>query len=256
LSSLGMAANFIHPVEGLHGDLGFIKSDDVALLFSYSGETIELLRLAQHLRRINCEAVAVTSDAQNSLARLASASILTGRVEEACRFGLAPSSSTTLMLAIGDALALSIAAVNGFSEEEFARNHPAGTIGLKLFRVESFMRSGDRLVCVRPTDTVRHVLEKVCSAKTGAAVLINEDGTLAGIFTDGDLRRALIRNRDAVELVVSSFATCPCHSIASDYTLADAHGIFSTTRTEDLPVVDRMNRKVVGMLCLKDISQL
>jgi arabinose-5-phosphate isomerase len=256
LSSTGTAATFLHPVEGLHGDLGFVRPEDAVLLFSYSGETIELVRLARHLERMGCESIAVTRSATNSLVEIATVCITTGDVEEACYLGLAPTSSTTVMLAIGDALALSVARYKGFREEDFARNHPAGSLGLTLSRADSVMRTGNRLVCVPLEMIVRQVVELVSDAKTGAAVLINGDNTLCGIFTDGDLRRALLNGGNVLEQPVQRFSSCPCHSLMSDNTLAEAMNLFVQTRTEDLPVVSRDDGQVVGLLCLKDIPSV
>ncbi|MCH8147030.1 MAG: KpsF/GutQ family sugar-phosphate isomerase [Planctomycetes bacterium] len=254
LCSTGTAATYIHPVEGLHGDVGFVRRDDAALLFSYSGETIEVIRLALQLDELGCEMIAVTRSQQSSLAGITAVSVTTGDVEEACYLGLAPSSSTTVMLAIGDALALTVARHNGFREEDFARNHPAGSLGLKFRRVESAMRTEDRMVLVSQSMPVREVVEMVSKAKTGAAVLANEDGTLCGIFTDGDLRRALLQGGSVLERDVLQFSSHPCHSISSDATLAEAMNLFAQTKTEDLPVVDRSSGCVVGLLCLKDVS--
>lgn len=254
LSSTGTPATFIHPVDGLHGDIGCVHAGDVVLLFSYSGETSEVIRLARQLCELGCEIVAVTRSQTSSLGRLADACIETGQLEEACYLGLVPTSSTTVMLAIGDALALSVARSNGFQEQDFARNHPAGSLGLKFRRVESAMRTGDRLVCVSPGAVLRHVVERVSQAKTGAAILTNDDGTLCGIFTDGDLRRALLRGSDVLERAVVEYATRPCRFITIDSTLAEAMNLFKQTRIEDLPVVCRNSHRVVGMLCLKDIS--
>lgn len=254
LSSTGTSASFVHPVEGLHGDVGAVRENDVALLFSYSGETVEVIRLALQLAELGCEMIAVTRSAKSSLAGIASVCLNTGEVEEACSLGLAPSSSTTVMLAIGDALALSVARHNGFREEDFARNHPAGSLGLKFRRVAPAMRTGQRLVSVSPSTLVRDVVERVTQAKTGAAVLTNSDGTLWGIFTDGDLRRALLQGGVVLEREVANYSSHPCHSIASEATLAEAMNLFIQTRTEDLPVVELATGCVVGLLCLKDIT--
>lgn len=253
LSSTGTAATFLHPVEALHGDLGFVHSSDSGLLFSYSGETMEVVRLAGEMRRIGCRLIAVTRSRESSLGTICTACIEMGDVDEACYFGLAPTSSTTAMLAIGDALALTVARASGFEEQDFARNHPAGTLGLHFRSVRSEMREGARLVCVRPELRIAEVVRAVSQAKTGAAVVTREDGTLLGIFTDGDLRRALLHGGAVLDREVFEFATQPCHAVPADSSLAEAMRLFGQTRIEDLPVVDASNR-VVGLLCLKDIS--
>jgi arabinose-5-phosphate isomerase len=254
LSSTGTAATFIHPVEAMHGDVGFVRPGDAALLFSYSGETPEMVRLARQLAQLQCKSIAITRCRTSSLAKIVDAPLSVGDLEEACHLGLAPTSSTTVMLAIGDALALSVARHNGFQEQDFARNHPAGALGLKFCHVDSAMRTGKRLVCVSPGTLVRQVVELVSAAKTGAAVLINEDKTLYGIFTDGDLRRALLQGGSVLDQPVCPFSSHPCHSVSSGTTLAEALNVFTQTRTEDLPVVDYGDGMVVGLLSLKDIT--
>lgn len=254
LSSTGTSATYIHPLDGLHGDVGFVHSGDASLLFSYSGETIELIRLARQLQELGASLAVVTRTRMSSLAALADVYIETGDVDEACYLGLAPTSSTTVMLAIGDALALAVARHKGFCEKDFARNHPAGSLGLKFRHVDSAMRTGQRLVCVPPETRVSSVVELVSNAKTGAAVLVNPDGSLYGIFTDGDLRRAILQGGGVLNQPVQRFASHPCHAVASDANLAEAINLFRQTRTEDLPAVNQFDRRVVGLLCLKDIS--
>jgi arabinose-5-phosphate isomerase len=253
LSSTGTPAAFIHPVEGLHGDIGSVRPNDVVVLFSYSGETSEVIRFANQLRDIGCDLIAITRSRATTLGSAVNVCIETGDVEEACYLGLAPTSSTTVMLAIGDALALAAARQNGFEEHDFARNHPAGSLGLKFRSVRSVMRSGERFVCVPPTLAVREVVERVTKAKTGAAIVATSDGRLSGIFTDGDLRRSLLKGNSALESPVSNFATSPCRSISADGTLAEAMNLFKQVRIEDLPVIE-LDGKVVGLLCLKDVS--
>lgn len=254
LCSTGTPAVFLHPVDGLHGDVGFVNPKDSVLLFSYSGETGELIKFATQLCQLGCEIVSLTRSESSSLARLSNICLVTGDLEEACYLGLAPTSSTTVMLAIGDALALAIAQQNGFREEDFARNHPAGSLGLKFRSVSGVMRTGERLVCVSPHAFVRQVLQVVSDAKTGAAILADDDGALTGIFTDGDLRRALLQGANVLDHPVNRFATQPCRFIDAGASLAEALNLFSATRIEDLPVVDRNSGKVVGLLCLKDIK--
>ena len=253
LSSTGNAANFIHPVEALHGDLGFVSAHDRALLFSYSGESVEVIRLAGELRRIGCAIVVITSRRASTLGRMAAACIETGEVREACYLGLAPSSSTTVMLAIGDALALAMAEAKGFGEADFGLNHPAGSLGQRFRYVQDFMRSGDKVVCVEPSAQLKRVIRLVSDARTGSATLIDRDGSLVGIFTDGDLRRALLQGSTVLQGAVERFASIPCHFVLRDTSIADALELFHNTQTEDLPVLDPHTRRALGTLCLKDI---
>ena len=254
LSSTGSAAVFMHPVEALHGDLGFVSEHDCALLFSYSGESVEVIRLARELRRIGCAVVAISSRRTSTLGRMATVCIETGEVREACYLGLAPSSSTTVMLAIGDALALAMAEAQGFGEAEFGLNHPAGSLGQRFRYVQDFMRTGGRIVCVRPSTQLKHVIQLVSDAKTGSAILVDADGVLVGIFTDGDLRRALLQGSAVLEGAVEQFASIPCHFVLRDTSIADALKLFQNTQTEDLPVLDPATRRVLGTLCLKDMA--
>ena len=256
LSSTGSAAVFMHPVEALHGDLGFVSEHDCALLFSYSGESVEVIRLARELRRIGCAVVAITSRRTSTLGRMAAICIETGEVREACYLGLAPSSSTTVMLAIGDALALAMAEAQGFGEAEFGLNHPAGSLGQRFRYAQDFMRTGDRIVCVQPGTQLKHVIQWISDAKTGSAVLVDTDGALVGIFTDGDLRRALLQGSAVLEGAVEQFASIPCRFVLRDTSIADALKLFQNTQTEDLPVLEPDTRRVMGTLCLKDLTGL
>lgn len=253
LSSTGTPAVFVHPVEALHGDLGAVCAGDCALLFSYSGETDELIKFAQALKRMNCDMISITRSCESSLGKLSDAVLETGEIREACQLGLAPSTTTTAMLAIGDALALAVAKVSGFTEREFATNHPAGMLGLKFRAVSEFMRQGSRLVCVHPENTVREVVRAVSQAKTGAAILTDNVGSLVGIFTDGDLRRALLRGEEVLNDPVEAVSSVPCSFVRADCSAADAWRIMQDKRIEDFPVVEAATGKVVGLLCLKDI---
>ena len=255
LSSTGSAATFMHPVEALHGDLGFVNEDDRALLFSYSGESVEVIRLAAELQRIGCAVVAITARRTSTLGRMAAVCVETGEVREACYLGLAPSSSTTVMLAIGDALALAMAEAQGFGKADFGLNHPAGSLGQRFRYVQDFMRTGDKIVCVEPAAQLKHVIQLVSDARTGSATLVDSDDALVGIFTDGDLRRALLQGSTVLEGAVERFASIPCHFVLYDTSIADALELFQNTQTEDLPVLDLDTRRVLGTLCLKDISR-
>jgi arabinose-5-phosphate isomerase len=252
-SSMGTAAVFIHPVEALHGDLGFVQPTDCALLFSHSGETVELVRLANELNRLGCPVVAITQSRTSTLGRRSTACLALGDVAEGCFLGLAPTSSTTVMLAVGDAVAQAVAKAKGFRHEDFANNHPAGSLGLRFRSVREVMRVPPRLVCVGPHAPIKDVVKVVSAAKTGAAVVIRPDGTLLGIFTDGDLRRACLRGGDVLEQAVEHCATIPCRAIDETTSVAEALKILQNLHIEDLPVYDRTSNVVLGLLCLKDI---
>jgi arabinose-5-phosphate isomerase len=252
-SSMGTAAVFIHPVEALHGDLGFVQPTDCGLLFSHSGETVEVVRLASELGRLGCPVVAITQSHTSTLGRRSTACLALGVVEEGCFLGLAPTSSTTVMLAVGDAVAQAVAKAKGFREEDFANNHPGGSLGLRFRSVRDVMRVPPRLVCVGPETVIKDVVKVVSAAKTGAAVVVQPNGTLIGIFTDGDLRRACLRGGDVLDQPVEQCATIPCRAIDNTTTVADALKILQNHHIEDLPVVDTISNVVLGLLCLKDI---
>lgn len=254
MSSIGTAAVFVHPVEALHGDLGFVVDGDCGLLFSYSGETVELIRLARELIRNGCPLVSITRSADSSLGKMATACLEMGDVPEACYMGLAPSSSTTVMMALGDALALAVAKTKGFTERDFGRNHPAGSLGLRYRCISDLMRTGSRLVRVTADTRLKQVIERVSEAKTGAAILVHPDRTLLGLFTDGDLRRAILKGQLVLDEPVEKFASIPCHFLRADGSVADALKLCHNHRIEDLPVVDRETNEVVGLMCLKDIA--
>ncbi len=253
LSSTGTPAVFVHPVEAMHGDLGGVCPGDCGLLLSYSGTTPEVVRLASELRRFGCPVIAITRSEGSELGTGADVVIELGEIAEACEHGLAPSSSTTAMLAIGDALALAVAKASGFSAKEFAVNHPAGMLGLRFRQVSEYMRTGSRLVCVAPEATVQEVVRVVSSAKTGAAILVDPAGGLEGIFTDGDLRRALLRGGSILDQPVREFASVPCSYVDANSSVAEAWKEMVDRRIEDLPVVAGDSR-VVGLLCLKDVK--
>jgi arabinose-5-phosphate isomerase len=256
MASLGCSAHFLHPVESLHGDLGAVVPEDCALLLSYSDETIETVRLARELVRLRCPLIAITRSCESQLGKLATVCLETGRIAEACHLGLAPSSSTTAMLAIGDALALAVARTNGLSKEEFALNHPAGTLALQFRRVEEFVRTGSRLVCLPEGTTVQDAAMAVSHAKTGCAIIVDADNRLIGIFTDGDLRRALLQGNESLTMEIAKFASIPCRCVDAEASVVDAIQLFRETRVEELPAIDNRSGEVVGVLCLKDIAIL
>ena len=198
LASTGTPSHFLHPAEAVHGDLGRVHADDVVLVLSQSGETEEIVRLLPPLAELGVPIIAITGRADSTLGRAARVVIDLGPVEEACPLGLAPSSSTTAMLAVGDALALVVSRMRGFAREDFARFHPAGNLGLKLSKVEQHMRPLEQCRVAPEGQTVREVLVRVSvpGRRTGATMLVDAEGKLSGIFTDSDLARLFEQRRD------------------------------------------------------------
>ncbi len=199
LASTGTRAFPLHPAEAVHGDLGRIRADDVVIALSQSGETEEVLRLIPALRRLGACLIAITERAASSLGRAADLCIALGPVEEACPLGLAPSASTTVLMAVGDALALLVSRMREFTAEDFALYHPAGSLGRKLTRVEEVMRTERQLRRAHVDETVRAVFVRLAGPRrrSGAVLIVDEHGMLLGIFTDSDLARLFEKRREA-----------------------------------------------------------
>ncbi|GAG39765.1 unnamed protein product, partial [marine sediment metagenome] len=197
-SSTGTPAFVLHPVEALHGDLGMVQPGDVVLALSNSGQTEELRRTLAALKQVDCPSIIITGRGESSCARLCDVVLEFGRVPEACPLGLAPSSSTTAMLVLGDALALTVMFQKDVRREQYARFHPAGELGRSLLRVHEIMRSGDNCPMIGPDHTIRDYIsvirraaEKSPARASGAVAVVDERGKLVGFFTDGDLRRLI-----------------------------------------------------------------
>ncbi len=194
LTSIGTPAIFLHPAEAIHGDLGVIQADDVVLALSYSGETDELLRLLETIRRLGARLVAITGAPHSTLALAADVALDCSVAEEACPMNLVPTASTTAALAIGDALAMTLMVEKGFREEDFASLHPGGKLGKRLMRVEALMHGGKQCPIVRVDTPMRDVIYEMSSKQLGMTCVVDrDDDTLLGIITDGDLRRRMER---------------------------------------------------------------
>lgn len=255
MNSTGTRAYFLDATAALHGDLGMLHPDDVSVVFSHSGASQEIVRLLPSLRGRSAGIVAITGNANNPLAMRADAAIVYGPVEEACPLSLAPSTSTTVMLALGDALAFCAAAQRGFSAEEFASFHPAGALGLRLARVDHYMRSGEDLRLAPASATVRNVLSRVSrrGRRTGAIMLLESGGILAGLFTDSDLAR-LFEQRGEVQLdrPISEVMTRDPWTVAAGSRLQDALDVIRKNKISELPVLDDFSRPV-GLLDITDL---
>lgn len=257
LASTGSPSHFLHPAEALHGDLGALRGDDVVLALSQSGETEEITRLLPHVAARRIRIVALTGSAQSTLGRTADVVVPTGKVREACTLGLAPSTSTSLMLALGDALALVTSRLRRFTHEEFAARHPGGSLGRQLMLVEDVMRPLAACRTARPADTVREVFVRPLPARrTGAVMIVGEGGRLAGIFTDSDLARLFERRADsALDCPISGVMTARPTTVPVGTRLRDALSILEARRLSELPVVDGAGR-VAGLLDIVDLVGL
>lgn len=256
LASTGTPSHFLHPAEAVHGDLGRLRRDDIVMVLSYGGETDEITRLINLVKQLQIRLIAVTGDEDSTLSRYSDVVLCMGKVSEACPLGVAPSVSTTCMLTIGDALAFMVMKARQFSVEDYVRFHPGGSLGTKLMTVEQSMmfRPGEALPLVTISDTVGTMLERTRDVKRhGAAMVVDAEGRLAGIVTDGDLRRLLTQQGPAAfDQQVGLVMTAPCKRIRADALAAEATALFHKHRIDELPVVDAEDRPV-GLIDVQDI---
>ena len=272
LASTGTCSTFLHPVEAVHGDLGRLRNGDVLIAFSQSGETDEIIRLVNLVRKLAAPLIAVTSSADSTLGRHADVVLSIGPVAEACPLGLAPSASTTAMLALGDALALVVMQMRRFTPAQFAEFHPAGQIGRQLLRVEEAMgfRRDVNLPLFAQTATVRETLGPARAAgkdgsnlrslrRPGAVLLTDSAGRLSGIFTDSDLRRLLNEDHvaalDPLDQPVERVMIAHPKRIAAGQLVSAALAIINQHRIDELPVVDADDRPI-GLIDVQDIVAL
>jgi arabinose-5-phosphate isomerase len=254
LSSTATAAYFLHPVEALHGDLGMIRDDDVVIALSRSGETQELIQLLPSLKRIGCSVVLVTARPDSRCARLADLVLDIGDVPEACPLGLAPSSSTAAMLAVGDALALTVMELKGVQPDQYAAYHPGGALGRSLMKVGEIMRTGADCPTVGVDGMLQDYYQAIEAAprRAGAAAVVDGEGRLQGIFTHGDLFRFRPTIAEPHKTPIADIMTSPCKSARLSDRLADALLLMRQHLIDELPVIDDDNR-VVGMIDIQDL---
>jgi arabinose-5-phosphate isomerase len=251
-ASTGTPSIFVHAAEALHGDLGMISPGDVAVLFSNSGETEELIRLSPYLRERQVIRIVITGRGDSSLAKDCDVILEIGIVQEACPLRLAPSSSTTALLAMGDALALSVLKARGFTSEDYGRLHPAGSLGRQLSRVEEMMRTGERCPCVVPSTPIREVVAALSRARGGLACVVDPEGLLLGVFTDGDFRRHWADDPYIGEQAVGSVMTRPGLSLRRGTLARDATVFMAERHINALPVLDEAGR-VLGVVDIQDL---
>ena len=252
LSSTGTSAWFLHPAEATHGDLGAIREDDVVLALSYSGETEELIRLLESIRRIGARLIALTGDPVSTLARAADVTLNCGIAKEACPMNLVPTASTTAALAMGDALAMTLLVRKGFREEDFASLHPGGKLGRRLMRVENVMHAGESAPIVRMSTPMADVFHEMSSKRLGMTCVVNAEDRLMGIFTDGDLRRLMSRTPDVLSLTAGEAMTPRPFTISRELLAVEALRIMETHKITSVVVVDG-RQKVEGVVHLHDL---
>ena len=236
LSSTGTSAFFLHPAEALHGDLGVVQPTDIVIALSHSGETEELVRLLEAIRRIGAQLIALTGSSSSTLARAADVAIDCGIAEEACPMNLVPTASTTAALAMGDAIAMTLLERKGFKEEEFARLHPGGKLGKRLLRVEAAMHTGDQIPIVAASTPMADVVHEMSSKRLGMTC-VAESGVLTGIVTDGDLRRHMTANTDLLTMTAAHVMTKKPATIDPECLAVDALRIMEERRITSLVVV-------------------
>ena len=266
-ASTGVNSIVLNPVQAMHGDLGMTGADDVLLALSFSGESEEVVRLIPAVRRHGLKVVAVVGNPASTLAKLADVVLEIPCGPEACPFGMAPTNSTTATMAMGDALAMVMIDVQAFDRERDALNHPAGAIGRALvLRVSDVMRTGEHFAKVSPETTVLDTLLAMTKAQGGSAVVVNADGTLAGIFTDGDFRRRIAvaaadaqggdgRTAFGLSTPVSAVMTANPLFIRDDAYAVDLLKVFERRRIDDLPVCDAAGR-VLGVVDIQDLPKM
>lgn len=253
LSSTGTSSFWLHAAEAVHGDLGRIEGKDVVVVLSYSGETEEIKNLIPFIRQIGAKIVAITGNLRSNLVRYVDAVINVKINKEACPLGLAPTTSTTAMLALCDAISVVLQKLKGFKEKDFAFFHPRGSLGRKLLlRVKDIMRKSRLNPVVSEDVQIKDVLVKITTAHAGAASVINKEDKLCGIFTDGDLRRNLERHRNLLKKKVREVMTKNPVVVRDDDLASEALKVLETKKIDEVPVVDK-NYKPVGMLDVQDL---
>ena len=255
-TSTGAPAVLLDSVDALHGDLGILNDGDIVLALSYSGETDELIDLLPAMKRFSVRVIAITSAPKSTLGQHADVVLNVKVPKEACPFNMAPTASTTASLVMGDALAMAVLDARGFKKSDFAQRHPSGAIGRALLlRVGDIMRSGSRNPIAHQTMPVRDALLIMGEAKSGSVSVVNKNGKLAGVFTDGDLRRHLAKDDDVLDLPLAKVMTRRPTTIREDALAADAIRIFNERSIDDLIVVNA-KREPIGLVDSQDFPKL
>ena len=253
LASTGSPAFFISAAEAMHGDLGMISRDDVAIMLSNSGQSDELLALLAPMKRLAIPVIAVTGNTQSGLARNADVVLDISVRHEACPLGLAPTTSTIAMLAMGDALAIALLDARGFNEQDFARSHPGGRLGKRLLiKVSDIMHTGEQIPIVDCAMNLKQGLLEMTGKGLGMTVIIDQQKRLSGIFTDGDLRRVLDKGVDVNATLMKEVMNANCHTVRADQLAAEALDRMEKQRINALPVIDQ-DRHIIGALNMHDL---
>ena len=252
LASTGTPAHFVHPSEASHGDLGMIQDDDVILAMSWSGESSELADLVAYANRFHVTLIALTSNAESALGKGADICLTLPKAKEACPNGLAPTTSTTIQLAIGDAIAIALLESRGFSSQDFRRYHPGGKLGAQLRQVRAVMHTGDRLPTAKPGDSMADAVVTISAKGFGCVLVIDAQGDLAGLVTDGDLRRHMAA--DLLSRRVETVMTRNPKTVPPETLVAEALEIMESRKISALAVVEQ--GKAVGLVHLLDLLRI
>ncbi len=256
MASTGTPSHFLHPAEAVHGDLGRLRKEDIVIVLSYGGETDEIVRLINIVKQLQIRLIAITAEKDSTLGKYADVVLSMGKLNEACPLGVAPSVSTSCMLALGDALALTVMKARDFGVEDYVRFHPGGSLGAKLMTVEQSMmfKPGEKLPIAVASDTIGSILKKTRDIKRhGAVMVVDDKGKLKGIITDGDIRRLMTTDgANGFEKKAGDVMTKKCKRIRLDALAAEATAIFHKYRIDELPVVDAQDRPV-GLIDVQDI---
>jgi arabinose-5-phosphate isomerase len=255
LASIGTPSFFLHPAEAIHGDLGVIQRDDVIVALSYSGETDEILRLLETIRRLGAKLVAVTGAPGSTLAQAADVSLDCSVAEEACPLNLVPTASTTAALALGDALAMTLLVEKGFRQEDFANLHPGGKLGKRLMRVEALMHTGRHCPMVRPDTGMRDVIYEMSSKQLGMTCVVDGGAKLLGIITDGDLRRQMERTSDVLTLTAADVMTRGPITVPRATLAVEALNLMEQRKITSIVVVEDGGSHVAGVVQIHDLWQ-
>jgi len=252
LSSTATPAFFLHPAEAIHGDLGVLQPDDVILALSNSGETEELLRLLETIKRLGASLIAITGEAHSTLGRAADVALDCHVSEEACPLNLVPTASTAAAMALGDALAMTLLVAKGFRQEDFAHLHPGGKLGKRLMRVEQLMNGGDRTPIVRLATPMQDVIYEMSRKGLGMTCVLHDDGTLAGIVTDGDLRRHMSTTPDLMQRSAKDVMTRNPITVGPDTLAVEALNVLEQRKITSIVVVDA-GQAVQGVVHVHDL---
>ncbi len=253
LASTGSPAFFVHPGEASHGDLGMITDKDVVLAISNSGETSELLTILPLIKRLGVPLIALTGKPESNLAQQADVNIDVSVTQEACPLNLAPTSSTTASLVMGDALAIALLEARGFTEEDFARAHPGGMLGRRLLlHISDIMHSGDDMPQVREDASLPDALLEMTNKGLGMTAVIDDKGCISGVFTDGDLRRILDSTREIRDCIITEVMTRNCQTARADMLAAEALQIIQEKKINALPIIDDTQR-LIGVVAMHDL---